>query len=197
MHIVGFMGHGGTRISPDHPLRTLFQHLVRGNFRRGAQLDDAEVADYVSAMLSEFTHAETLYRIRNARGQRLDNVAEMIVESNPHLDAPSFDREREVRKHVGDFTLFLTGLFPEAVGGLPRLRPLSVDVFVDYVAAGKESYRIVSAFNMFEYREEAPLFGRLAYHFEQCVHGLNLVKRDLEQMQGTYYRTLQKDVGLS
>ena len=197
MHIVGFMGHGGTRISPDHPLRTLFQHLVRGNFRRGAQLDDAEVADYVSAMLSEFTHAETLYRIRNARGQRLDNVAEMIVESTPHLDAPSFDREREVRKHVGDFTLFLTGLFPEAVGGLPRLRPLSVDVFVDYVAAGKESYRIVSAFNMFEYREEAPLFGRLAYHFEQCVHGLNLVKRDLEQMQGTYYRTLQKDVGLS
>jgi hypothetical protein len=183
-------------ISQNHPLRALFQHLVRGNFRRGAQLDDAELADYVSRMLTEFTHVENMYRIRNARGQRLADVAEMLIESNPLLDAPSFDRERAVRKHVGDFTLFFTGLFPEAVASLPKLRPLSVDTFVDYVAAGKESYRVVSAFNLFEYREEAPLFGRLAFHFEQCVHGLNLVKRDLEQMQGTYYRKLQKDVGL-
>lgn len=191
------MRHGDTGISQNHPLRTLFQHLVRGNFRRGAQLDDPEVADYVSNMLTEFTHVENLYKIRNARGQRLGDVADMIVESNPLLDAPSFDRERAVRKHVGDFTLFYTGLFPEAVGALPKLKPLSVDTFVDYVKAGKESYRIVSAFNMFEYRDEAPLFGRLAYHFEQCVHGLNLVKRDLEQMQGSYYRKLQNDMGLS
>jgi hypothetical protein len=138
-----------------------------------------------------------MYKIRNARGERLDDVAEMLIESNPHLDAPSFDRERAVRRHVGDFTLFYTGLFPEAVASLPRLKPLSVDTFVDFVAAGKESYRIVSLFNMYEYRKEAPLFSRLAYHFEQCVHGLNLVKRDLEQMQGTYYRKLQKDIGLS
>jgi hypothetical protein len=190
------MNDGVTRISQNHPLRALFQHLVRGNFRRGAQLDDAEVADYVSAMLTEFVHVENLYRIRNARGQQLKDVADMLVESNPLLDAPSFDRERAVRKHVGDFTLFFTGLFPEAVGALPRLKPLSVDTFVDYVKAGKESYRVVSKFDMYEYRAEAPLFGRLAYHFEQCVHGLNLVKRDLEQMQGTYYRKLQKDVGL-
>lgn len=190
------MDNGVTEISRNHPLRTLFQHLVRGNFRRGAQLDDVEVADYVSDMLTNFAHVEHLYRVRNARGKRLDDVAEMLVESNPLLDASSFDRERAVRKHVGDFTLFYTGLFPEAVGALPRLRPHSVDTFVDYIAAGKESYRVVSAFNMEEYREQASLFGKLAYHFEQCVHGLNLVKRDLEQMQGTYYRKLQKDVGL-
>lgn len=191
------MGNDATRISSTHPLRLLFQHLVRGNFRRGAQLDDADLADYVGRMLTEFTHADNMYRIHNARGERLDDVAAMLIESNPHLDAPSFDRERAVRRHVGDFTLFYTGLFPEAVASLPRLKPLSVDTFVDYVAAGKESYRIVSLFDMYEYRDEAPLFSKLAYHFEQCVHGLNLVKRDLEQMQGTYYRKLQKDVGLN
>jgi hypothetical protein len=182
------MGDDVTRISDHHPLRALFQHLVRGNFRRGAQLDDAEVADYVSGLLTEFTHVENLYRIRNARGQRISDVAEMLVESNPLLEAQSFDRERAVRKHVGDYALFITGLFPEAVGALPRLRPLSTDRFVDYVQAGKESYRVVAAFNLFEYKEEAPLFGRLSFHFEQCVHGLNLVKQDLERMQGTYYK---------
>jgi len=76
----------------------------------------------------------------------------MLVESNPLLDASSFDREREVRKHVGDFTLFFTGLFPKAVASLPRLRPFSIDTFIDYVSAGKESYAVVAAFNLFEYR---------------------------------------------
>jgi len=190
------MRDDGYRISENHPLRALFQHLVRGNFRQGAQLDDAEVADYVSGLLTEFTQVENLYRIRNARGQRVSDVADLLIESNPLLEAQSFDRERAVRKHVGDYTLFITGLFPEAVGSLPRLKPLSVDRFVDYVAAGKESYRVVAAFNLCEYRDEAPLFGRLSFHFKQCVHGLHLVKQDLERMQGTFYKKLRKDAGV-
>src|SRR5262245_64165706 len=96
----------------------------------------------------------------------------MLVESNPVLDAPSFEREREVRKHIGDYTLFLTGMFPEYVATLPR-RGLRLDSIIDYVKAGKESYRIVGAFDQFEYRHVAPLFRRLAEHFEYCVHGLD------------------------
>jgi hypothetical protein len=40
--------------------------------------------------------------------------------------------------------------------------------------AGKESYTVVSAFDQFEYKDEAPLFRRLAENFELCVFGLNL-----------------------
>src|SRR2546430_10422297 len=40
------------------------------------------------------------------------------------LEAPSFDRERAVRKPVGDYTLFMTGLFPESVAkSRPTKRP--------------------------------------------------------------------------
>ena len=187
---------GARRIPHDHPLRRLFQELVRRQFFRGAQLPDPELADYVSAVLTDFTHVDNLYRIRNARGRRLEEVGEMLVESNPLLEASSFDREREVRKHIGDFALFFTGLFPEAVASLPRLRPFSIDTFVDYVAAGKKSYGIVAAFNRFEYRDEAPLFRRLSDRFEQCVFGLNLVRRDLEELQAGVYRQLRRDAGL-
>ena len=90
------------------------------------------------------------------------DVGEMLVESNPLLDAPSFEREREVRKHIGDYTLFLTGMFPEYVATLPR-RGLRLDSIIDYVKAGKESYRIVAAFDQFEYRHVAPLFRRLLW----------------------------------
>ena len=57
--------------------------------------------------------------------------------------------------------------------------------------AGKESYRIVSFFDQFEYRAEAPLYRRLSDQFETCVYGLNLVKRDLESFQQDYYRNLK------
>jgi hypothetical protein len=181
-----------TQIPDNHPLRTLFQDLVRFHFYGDAHLPDAEVTRYVSEILVGFTHADNLFQIRNARGRQLKEVAEMLVESDPLRDARSFDREREVRKHIGDFTLFFMGLFPEHLRSRAGLRKLRVDCFLDYVKTGKESYAIVSSFNLFEYREEAPLFRRLSDCFEQCVYGLSLVKGDLERMQGGYYRRLQK-----
>ena len=184
------------RISRDHALRRLFHDLVRRHLFHGAHLNDPAVAEYISGVLTDFTHVDNLYRIRNARARRLEEVAELLIESNPLLEAQSFDREREVRKHIGDFTLFFTGLFPEAVATLPRLRPLSLDAFVDYVKAGKESYAVVAAFNVFEYREEAPLFRRLSERFEQCVFGLNLAKRELQEMQSDLYRQVRRDAGL-
>ena len=169
-------------ISSDHPLREFFEELVRRHFYHGADVHDSQVVRYVGGVLTDFMHTDRLYRIHNASGRRLAEVAEMLVESNPILDATSFDREREVRKHIGDFTLFFTGLFPEAVASLPRLNPLSVDTFVDYVAAGKESYGVVAAFNLFEYRDQAPLFRRLSERFEDCVDGLHLVKREIDEL---------------
>src|SRR5262249_24520287 len=145
-------------ISRNHPLRQLFAELVAKELP-----EDRDVAAYVGNLLIDFIHVDNLYRIRNCRGKRLEEVGEMLVESNPLLDARSFVREREVRKHIGDYTLFLTGLFPEYVATLPR-RGLRLDSFIDYVKAGKESYRIVAAFNQFEYRRVAPLFRRLAEH---------------------------------
>jgi hypothetical protein len=184
------------RIPPNHPLRLLFQELVYRHLYDAADLRDAEVADYVSGILTEFTHVDRLYPIRNIVGRQLEEVAELLVESNPLLDANSFDREREVRKHIGDFTLFLAGLFPEVVAALPRLRPLSPDTFVDYVAAGKKSYAVVAAFNLFEYRDEAPLFRRLSDSFERCVVGLNQVKEELEELQVGTYRPMRGNLDL-
>jgi len=169
-------------MSSDHPLREFFEELVRRHFYHGADVHDPQVVSYIGGVLTDFMHTDRLYQIRNAHGRRLQDVAEMLVESNPILDATSFDREREVRKHIGDFTLFFTGFFPEAVASLPRMHPLSVDAFVDYVAAGKESYAVVAAFNLFEYRDEAPLFKRLSERFEDCVDGLHLVKREIDEL---------------
>lgn len=176
----------GSRISINHPLHRLFGSLVARQLPA-----DREIADYVADLLVDFVHVDHLYRIRNCRGKRLEEVGEMLVESNPLLDARSFEREREVRKHIGDYTLFLTGMFPEYVAALPR-RGLRLDSIIDYVKAGKESYRIVGAFDQFEYRQAAPLFRRLADQFEYCVHGLNRVKNDLETLRDHQYHAYKR-----
>jgi hypothetical protein len=87
-----------------------------------------------------------------------------------------------VRKHIGDYTLFFTGMFPESINHF-RLRRHRTENFVDWIKAGKESYYIVSKFEHFEYAKVAPLFANLSQNFEQCVYGLNLVKNELQEMQ--------------
>ncbi len=175
-----------------HPLRILFRDLVGRTFHRELFCYDAEMTGYLTDLLVEFTSADRLYRIRDATGRCLDDVGEMLIESNPLLAASSFYREREVRKHIGDYTLFFTGLFPEYLCR-PR-RSLQLDYFVDYVKAGKESYSIVSKFDQFEFRRAAPLFRRLAENFELCVFGLNRVRDELRAMQNRYYQQLERNL---
>jgi hypothetical protein len=175
------MGHASARISPGHPLRRLFSELV------STEVPDRELAVYVANLLVDFVHVDQVYRIRDARGKRLEEVGELLVASDPLLEGGSFDREREVRRHIGDYTLFMTGMFPEHVAALPK-RGLRLDSLIDYIRTGKNSYRIVGAFDQFEHRHVAPLFRRLADEFEVCVHGLNRVKSRMEAMRDEQYR---------
>jgi hypothetical protein len=170
-------------IPESHPLQKLFVELVGRHYAEEIGIRDPQIVGYVAHLLSEFCEVEQLYKIRGAAGQPLTDVGEMLVESNPVFGpAPSFDRERQVRKHIGDYALFFTGMFPESINHF-RLRRNRLEGFVDWMKAGKESYFIVSKFEHFEYAKVAPLFASLSQHFEQCVYGLNRVKNDLQEMQ--------------
>ena len=97
-----------------------------------------------------------MFKIHNACDRPLDDVGEMLLESDPvYGPAPSFDRERQVRKHIGDYTLFLRGHVSREHQPLPPAPPASGE-FVDWMKAGKESYYIVSKFEHFEYAKVAP-----------------------------------------
>jgi hypothetical protein len=170
-------------IPESHPLEQLFLELVGRHYAEEIGLRDPQIVNYVAHLMTEFCEIEQLFNIRDAAGRALTDVGEMLMESNPvYGPAPSFDRERQVRKHIGDYTLFFTGMFPESINHF-RLRKNRLENFVDWMKAGKESYYIVSKFDCFEYTKVAPLFASLSSHFEQCVYGLNRVKNDLQEMQ--------------
>src|SRR5262249_19507270 len=152
--------------SESHPLEQMFVEMVGRHFAQEIGIRDPQVVGYVAHLLSEFCDAEQLYKVRNAAGRPLDDVGEMLLESDPvYGPAASFDRERQVRKHIGDYTLFFTGMFPESINW-SRLRRSRLENLIDFVKAGKESYYIVSKFEFFEYAKVAPLFRSMAKDFE-------------------------------
>jgi hypothetical protein len=165
---------------PDHPLARLFSGLTEQTFFHTLGLADPRLTDYLSALLSRFFHVDALYRLRNAHGRRLEEVADMLIEAEAL--PPEGRTRREVHRHIGDFTLFWTGVYPEA---LDRLRnALSKDQLIDYCAQGKRSYYIASTFEDDPYRDEAPVLRRLSEQFELCAYGLNQVRREWERLPG-------------
>src|ERR1700739_4999169 len=171
-------------IPESHPLQKLFLELVGRHYAEEIGIRDPQIVNYVAHLLAEFCEVEQLFKIHGTTsGLPLTDVGQMQLETDPVFGpAPSFDRERQVRKLVGDYTLFFTGMFPESINQF-RLRRNRLENFVDWIKAGKESYYIVSKFEHFEYAKVAPLFASLAKNFEGCVYGLNMVKNDLEEMQ--------------
>jgi hypothetical protein len=166
---------------PEHPLRRLFAGLTEQTFNAALGVADPPLTDYLSSLLSRFVHIDAVFRLKNTQGKALEEVAEMMIEAEA---MPQEGRTaREVYRHIGDFTLFWTGVYPEA---LRRLRhALSKDRLLDYTAQGKRSYYLASTFEQEPYREEAPVLRRLSSEFELCAYGLNQVRREWEKHRGT------------
>lgn len=164
-------------LAPTHPLRRMFAGLTEYTFINTLGIGDPPLVDYLSAMLSRFIHVDAIYRLRDVQGKRLGEVAEMLFEAEAL--PPESRTRREFHRHIGDFALFFTGVFPE---GLCRLRSaLSKDHFVDYCEQGKRSYYIASTFEEDAYREEAPVLRRLSAEFELCAYGLTQVRHEWER----------------
>jgi hypothetical protein len=165
--------------SQAHPLEPFFHQAVRNSYEGKLGLHDPEMTDYVAHLLCEFSEADKLYMVRDEAGRPIEELAEMMQAADPvHGRAPSFDAERALRKHIGDYALFVAGMYPEAMGSRRRLRRHQPSLG-ELIQAGKESYYIVSQFNLFEYEQEAPLFARLSDRFERCILGLTLVREEI------------------
>lgn len=164
---------------PMDPLQQFFHQAVRNCYQGKLGLNDPEVTGYVAHLLSDFSRSDKLYRLRDEMGRPIAELEPLLTAADPvNGTAPSFDAERTVRKHIGDYSLFVAGMYPEAVDSWRRRRHHH-PTLEELVAAGKESYYIVSQFNLFEYEQEAPLFSRLSDWFERCILGLTMVRDEL------------------
>lgn len=156
----------------------MFQDIVHRAVQAelpGGSLDDVE--EYVTNLLVRFSSTQQVFAIRDSAGRPISSVYEMLAEADVLLNADSFDRERQVHKHIGDYILFWTSVNPTF------LRRLRLDdgrnLYCDYTRQGKESYHVVSTFDRSPYDEEAPVFRKLSDGFEGLAFALRHVRQQL------------------
>lgn len=162
-----------------HPLRRLFAGVTEHAFMNTIGVADPPLIDYVSELLTRFVSMDTVYRLRGGDGRPLTEVATMVMEAS--AIPPEGRTCREVHRHIGDFTLFWTGLFPDLVKRQHASH--ARDSMVDYTWQGKRSYMIAASYEDDPYREEAAVLKRLGTEFELCAVGLNRVRQELNEMQ--------------
>ena len=154
----------GKEVPPDHPVRQTFHTLTeRGSLQ--SQLSDREIHKYLSNLLVEFIHIDNLYKLRDQRGQRLEFIIDMLQ----NVDDRTEVEKREIYRHVGDFTLFILGLFPESLSHGRRC--ISLNYYADQ---GRRSYMILS--EMHDIRPAFIIFRKLSEQFGNCVLTLNWVR---------------------
>lgn len=157
-------------------LRRMFGAFIEQTFQVELGIADPPLTDYLTEMLLRFVRSDMIYRVRNLHGRRLEQVAGMLQEAQERQAQP----QREVYRHIGDFTLFWSGLYPEA---LPHLQaPEKPDSLLDYREQGKRSYYLASTFKADPYREESCVLRRLSEEFDLCSAGLRQVRKEWERL---------------
>lgn len=133
---------------------------------------------YLVDLMVDFTHVDRYAAIRSARGKRIDQIAAILAAMSDESLADPAARDRAMYRHIGDYTLFWAGIYPEQ---LHRTHRAASDVLLDFVSQGKRSYAICSELGTESDRFPPSLFRNLSDDFESCLYGLGLVRRGLEE----------------
>ena len=94
-----------------HASLPLFAYVIVRHALRGVQEHDRGISDYVSSILVHFAMRDNAYRISDSDDEVYDTVAALLAEVD-HGDAT---RRFLVRTHLGNYALWLGGLFPDRV----------------------------------------------------------------------------------
>ncbi len=143
-----------------------FYILVRHVFRR-AGIEDRTVADYVAEMLSEFARSEQSRCVIPGQPAPLDYFFEMLAALQTADDRTAF----QIRAHIGNYSLFLSGIFPERIReraerrGFPDLKY--------YEALGRSQFSTASDHRLAQRYELTEVFSTLAERFGTTRLALN------------------------
>jgi hypothetical protein len=165
-----------TAFSRGGVLARYFSGVCEYIFESRLGVADPPLVDYLSDLMLRFARLDSVHRVRSLSGRPAVEVADMLAEAEQRVGLA----RRDVHRHIGDVTLFWTGVYPES---LPKLRAVErKDFFVDYCNQGKRAYYIASTIDT-DRREDAPndVLERLSVQFEMCAYGLGEVRREWER----------------
>jgi hypothetical protein len=143
-----------------------FYLLVRQAFRRSG-LHDRGVADYVAEVLSEFSRTEQTRCVLSPNQPPLDYFFEMMTALRQADDHTSF----QLRAHIGNYSLYLSGVFPERIR--VRTERRGAPDLSYYEALGQTNFRVARDHRLARKYELSEIFDTLSERFKDTRRALN------------------------
>jgi hypothetical protein len=153
---------GCLRVSPHLYFYVLVRHVLRQT-----GLDDRNVADYVAELLTEFSRQERTRCIIRGQLQPMDYFFEMLGALQTADDYTAFC----LRAHIGNHSLFFSGVFPERIRARAEQRGFPGLQY--YRELGRASFRAASHHRLANEFELGRIFDTLSNRFEPTRLALN------------------------
>ena len=151
----------------------LFAYVVVRHALRRLGEEDRGLADYVAAILIHFGLRDRATRIGDAD----DETYETLAELSEDLDDPDARRSFLVRAHLGNYALWLSGLFPDYIE-TRRWRRGGPDLGY-YEELGRRGFRLAADHRLAAEHGLAPLYATAAERFQRLRVALNTVSDSL------------------
>ena len=151
----------------------LFVYVVARHAMLQSGEDDAMLADYAASILLHFGLRQRATRVSDSDDETYDTLAALLGA----VDGPDGLRTLLVRAHLGNYALWLAGLFPDFIEhrrfrrGGPNL-----DYFDEL---GQRGFQLASEHRLANEQGMSPLFARAAARFPVMRVALNKVSDTL------------------
>jgi len=149
-----------------------FYVMVRHVFRR-AGIDDREMADYVAEVLTEYSLQERTRLQIPGQPNSLEYFFELMTALQTADDRTGFS----IRAHIGNHSLFLTGVFPQRI--LHRAEKRGFPNLSYYEELGRANFRVASDHRLAARYELGPIFSQLSERFHDTRLALNDISERL------------------
>jgi hypothetical protein len=169
--------HRGCLKISDH----LYFYVLVRHVLKQAGIQTRAVADYVAQVMSEFSLLErTRCRIRG-QAEPLDYYFEMVAALRTADDQTRF----YIRAHIGNQSLFHTGVFPERIRERAERRGFPDLSY--YESLGRSNFQMASQDRMAKKLALGPIFAELAERFATTRRALNDMSERLMCVNDTNY----------
>ena len=151
----------------------MFAYVVVRHALRQAGDDDRVMADYVASILMHFGLRDRAARASDVDDEQFGTLADLLAAA----DGPDARRAFLVRAHLGNYALWMSGMFPDGVAARQHRRGSpGLDY---YEEMGRRGYRLAADHRLAAEHGLQPLFAAAAERFAVMRIALNAVSDTL------------------
>ena len=149
------------------PSEALFFYVVLRPALPRSGVDDRELADYLGSLMLEFGRRDRAWRVDWNDDARHAYLVDILAD----LEATSGERRFKVMAHLGNYALWLAGIFPDYIAAR-RLRSGGPDVSY-YDALGRRGFGMASDHELADQYGLEEVFRSAAERFSEIRTALN------------------------